>query len=46
MNWLLVWKLVLATATLIVTINFVTVAAKTARDAIQEWKAPRGELGK
>lgn len=42
MTWLLCWKMVLATVTIVVAINAVAIAAKTTRDAIHHWKAPRG----
>jgi hypothetical protein len=46
MNWLLYWKVVLAAAAIVVTINAIALAVKTTRDAIHSWKAPREIAGK
>jgi hypothetical protein len=46
MNWLLYWKVVLAVAAIVVTVNAVMLVVKTTRSAYQEWKAPRELVGK
>jgi hypothetical protein len=46
MNWFFIWKVVLAAAAIIVSVNALTLAAKTTRDAFQEWNTSRGILRK
>jgi len=46
MNWLLFWKVVLAVATIIVTVNAMMLVVKTTRDAFREWNTPRAIVGK
>jgi hypothetical protein len=46
MNWLLLWKVVLAAAAIVITINAIVLAVKTTRDAVHFWKAPREIAGK
>ena len=41
MDWFLIWKVVLATAIVVVAINTATMAAKATRDAYHSWNASR-----